>query len=297
VRAAPLALAAALAASPAPAGADRAAHWYAGIAGLTDFADHVVIGRVVGVAPLRPPEARVTVDVQRELKGSTGRATVDLLHRPWMGAPELGAGQVRLFFLHAPVAGEREYRVVDGDRGVLEPHDLVLAEAARAAASGPTSSWLEQHGGLRARLFPTKAAYRAGEPIDLRLVVLNGSASGLPLRWRDWPLDAHAHARLDVTRSGTPVAARGIDWLSRREVEEYFSKHGRRYELTLAPGAYHVVHLPRINSAEKGWGHKAELGFRWYPMSTPGDYSISATLEHVHPAGPVRAGPVTVTVY
>jgi hypothetical protein len=274
--------------------------FYRTLAELTAFADAVVVGTVAGrpAAPSAAP-GRLTIRVARALKGAPTGPDLQALY-PWW--PEeshaLAAERQHLFFLQRPVTGDSAYRLIEPWHTLVAPHPLVESEVVRAAETQAGLAWREVAPGVRVALAPHRGAFRSGAPVDLYLVLENGSERPLPFRLRDWPLGAHTHARLDIAREGRAVAPQPIAWLTRAEIEAHFSRPdtGRRYDGALSPGAWYAFPLPRVNSAVKGWGYKSELDFRWYPMEGPALYTVAATVHNLLLTGPIQTEPVTVRV-
>jgi len=155
--------------------------------------------------------------------------------------------------------------------------------------------WSDAPDGLAAILLPDHEAaagegqdpfrYRAGDPILVWAGYRNRSSRAIVLRYRDWPLASHTHWELRVERAGagavSPVAHPHVDAAA---IQDFFSRNPHTFEVTLEPGATFFLFVDRINSAEPGWGYKERLDFRFYPMSTPGEYAISAIGRFFHPA-------------
>src|SRR5262249_32915805 len=214
---------------------------------------------------------------------------------PGGGAPpRLGRGRGPLVF-PAPAEPPGQYRLV-GARVLPfgEP------EASRLAAAIPlVPGWSEAPDGLAAILVPdhepaTAAGqdpfrYRAGDPVLVWAGYRNQSPRAITLRYRDWPLASHTHWDLRVERVGAgvvaPVAHPHVDQAA---IRDFFSRNPHTFDLTLKPGEAFFLFVDRINSAEPGWGYKERLDFQFYPMSTPGEYPISA-IGRFYPPGTALA--------
>lgn len=168
-------------------------------------------------------------------------------------------------------------RKYPGDPRYDEAVELALALRS-VGWSAPLDGW-----STVAAREPTGAGAPPG--VDLVVGVRNGADHPRTLSWTDWPRATASHLEVEVHGPGgpvTPVSAGSSD----AERERYFSAHGRRFEVTLAPGEFHLFRFDRLDSAPAGWGYKEDLGFRSWPMPAPGEYHVRATLVGVGPTLP-----------
>jgi hypothetical protein len=101
------------------------------------------------------------------------------------------------------------------------------------------------------------------------------------------PLTSRACARSGVTATDGPTS-QGVS-NDAAGIRDFFSRNEHRFDYTLKPGEAFFLYLDRVNVAEAGWGYRERLDFRHYPMSSPGEYAISAAGRFFH-AGPAITG-------
>jgi hypothetical protein len=128
--------------------------------------------------------------------------------------------------------------------------------------------------------------YQVGEPILAWAGYRNTSRRDILLRYRDWSLSSHTHWVLHVERAGgSPVESLPHPHVDAARIRDFFSRNGHRFDHNRKPGKAFFLYLDRVNVAEAGWGYRERLDFRYYPMSSPGEYAISAVGRLFH-AGP-----------
>jgi len=221
------------------------------------------------------PGARVVVSGPETLAESPRRGLCDL--------PVTAVGGRYVLLLWAPIREGADWTLVDEAGGQLADGPATRARLVAAlAAPAPASPWRAE-GALRARLVRTPAG--GGEPagsLDLLVVVQNLGDQALTWRYESWPEAEQSRCLLDVVHaaSGARVEARPVP-IAPADIAAYFSRHGTRYRLEVAPARAALIRLPRVTTAPPGWGYKEELGFRYYP-TTPaqaGPLRISARCE------------------
>jgi hypothetical protein len=229
----------------------------------------------------------------RAFKGTLAGAEITLVLKPHQRdlLYRFEAGSEHVVFM-ALTAVRGEYRLTDE---TLLPNDE--AHAARLSAAVPlVPPWSAAVDGLQAVLVPDHEPavseardpfrYQAGEPILVWAGYRNVSRRDIVLRYRDWPLSSHTHWVLRVERAGAgAVEALPHPHVDAAGIRDFFSRNGHRFDYTLKPGEAFFLYLDRVNVAEAGWGYRERLDFRYYPMSSPGEYAISAAGRFFH-AGP-----------
>jgi hypothetical protein len=174
--------------------------------------------------------------------------------------------------------------------------DTVLAEI-RGLTEMP-EDWSEPVDGLSILLRPERSKYIAGEDIDLFFIIRNTSQKPIIIPYRDYPFETQTYWALDVRRSGNQaVGPTPHPHLTKDSIKDYFSKHGREYNMEINPGAIRSHYLPRINTAQKGWGYKEELRFAYYIMDKPGTYTVSAELHNAFPGRILKTKPIEIRIY
>jgi hypothetical protein len=267
-------------------------------------ADVIVAVRIVGLPLPGPGPGHVEALLVHTFKGAPAGPwltivlephELELLHR-------LSPGVEAVLFLAADRAPAR-YRIA-------EPTFLQYSESATRRLAGVIANmptWSDASAGLSAIIVPDHDArvaeardpvrFRAGEAIVLWAGYRNVSRQDAVLRYRDWPLEAHTDWELSVERVGAgrvaPLAHPHVDAAG---IRDFFSRNTHRFEVTLKPGESFFLYLDRINSAEAGWGYKERIGFRYYPMTLPGEYTISAAGRYFHDGGPIATRTLRVWV-
>lgn len=142
----------------------------------------------------------------------------------------------------------------------------LLATAALAETSTVTTQLPTRSGVFHIRLDPDRSVYVVGEPIQLRLTIVNATAQYYAVHWAPpWQ-----QCRLLVADSKgqmlTSMGRRGGNTTSGRNVMEF------------PPGRSLVAEYPDPKAAFKGlqW---ADLNYWGYSLTTPGDYTITAVPE------------------
>src|SRR5262249_45648182 len=140
----------------------------------------------------------------------------------------------------------------------------------------PASPWKSNATNLDTRL--VRAAGGANkDDVDLLVLLRNTGKSPRTFEYRDWPLATKSQCSLEVVNLATKQKAAAKDVpIPKQDIADYFSKYGSHFTVKIAPGESHVMPLWRVTTAKKGWGYKEELGFRFYPVTTPGRHSVAA---------------------
>ena len=82
-----------------------------------------------------------------------------------------------------------------------------------------------------------------------------------------------------------------------KEIREYFSRNLRTASSTGSGRARPSFSTwTGFNLAEPGWGYQERLDFRHFPMTTPGEYTISAVGRFFHSGPPIPTRPFRVWV-
>ena len=250
------------------------------------------------------PSERLRVVVLRTFKGTLAEPEVTLVLKPYQRdlVYRFEAGSEHVVFM-APTAIRGEYRLTDE---TLLPHDE--EQATRLSEAIPlVPSWSTPVGGLETVLVPDHEPatsgtrdpfrYRVSEPVLIWAGYRNASRRDIRLRYRDWPLSSHTHWVLRVNRAGGgEVESLPHPHVDAGEIRTFFSRNSHRFDYTLKPGEAFFLYLDRVNVAEAGWGYRERLDFRYYPMSYPGEYAISAVARFLHAGPPVTSRPFRIRV-
>ena len=103
-------------------------------------------------------------------------------------------------------------------------------------------------------------------------------------------MGAPAEARLEVSSQDLPVPEAGL------ESGTSSRANGHRFDYTLKPGEAFSLYLDRVNMAESGWEYRERRDFRHYPMSSPGEYALSAAGRFFHAGPAITSRPFRVWV-
>ena len=227
------------------------------------MSDAVVVGKVTQVERVTRPLSTVTVQVERSLLGDlSGSIEVEVDHG-WQAGDRV--------IVHLTRVRGAYKAVLDG----TATHTPEL-EAERVTQLKAKPGWSAPVGGLSTALAIEKPQYAPKDEINAYVVYRNVSEGPLTLKNREWPLDEHTRVELVVTRDGEPVPSVPHPHVTKKDIDDYFSKHGNHFEIELAPGESFAWGLQRINSAEPGWGYKERQGFRYWPMDAVGTYTVVA---------------------
>jgi hypothetical protein len=230
--------------------------------GLAAAADAIVVARGEGNQ----------IQVERVLRGEVRQGRLNARIEPLCGMAEPLPNAAWLYHLrHDP---EGWVVLADGrfpvGNGVPVPVLEALANADRARWSEVTDGW---------STLLVEEEPRPDAPPGTTVVagIRNFGPAARTITWTDWPRTNASHVTLDVLGPAGPVQAvpTGIDDQATRT---YLAANGRHFEITLQPGEFWLFTLPLIDAAPAGWGYKEELDFRYYPLATPGAYSVTAHL-------------------
>ena len=202
------------------------------------------------------------------------------------------SGEKFVLFLSA-VRDDLRTVLLDGTRSYEAKYAAGIADTARRLPG-----WSKPVQGLSALAVPVAFEVVETDDVDLWLGYRNVTGEPIELRYRTWPLAARTSWRLEVRHEdGEPIAPRPHPHVTKAEIEDYFSKHGHRFDLKIAPGEAYFFPLQRINSAKPGWGYKERLEFAYYPMAKAGKYTITVRGHNLlGQNGVFVAEPVTVRV-
>jgi hypothetical protein len=248
--------------------------------------------------------ARVQIAPVRTFKGSPTGTDLTLVLAPFERdlVYRLAAGREYVLFL-GRTGAPGEYRLTDE---TVLPYDESLA--TRLGGAVPlVPAWSDASAGLTSIVVPDHEPsiadarvpfrYRVGEPILLWSGYRNVSERDIVLRYRTWPLESHTCWHLRVERTGAGVVeSMAHPHVDMTQIREFFSRNPHRFEQRLRPGETFFLYLDRVNVAEPGWGYRERLDFRYYPMTIPGEYTISAVGRFFHPGTPVATRPLRVWI-
>lgn len=251
------------------------------LAGSLAAADAVVLARGVG-----DTDGTDVLTVARVLRGHVPEGPLPVTVLPECGRPAAVARRDGLLALRR--RGDAwevvpDPRIYPGDPRYDEAVELAIGLRG-AAWSAPVDGW-----STVAAREPSGSGAPPG--VDLVVGVRNGADRPRTLSWTDWPKETATHLEVEVDGPQGPVAAVSAGFTD-DEIRDYFSAHGRRFEVTIAPGEWHLFLFQRLDSAPRGWGYKEDLAFRSWPMPAPGEYRVHAQLVGLGPQLP----PVEVVV-
>jgi hypothetical protein len=258
-------------------------------------ADAIVEAHVTTLPAPNPKTGSTAITVNRVLKGKVSEGTMEVtmseITRYWVGIPWKEGGRYILFLQQG--RGQTGFEIMD--HGSRPYTDEDASEIATLIKRLP--GWSKPENGLSTLLTTKRVKYRVGDEIDLHVGICNESDADIEIRYTDWPREASSKWKLEVQKEdGELIAAQPHPTITSKDIEDYFSKHGRTYAIALKPGEHHWVYLRRINTAQPGWGYKEELDFKYYPMPAPGKYTLSITGENLLGNGMLKAGSIEVTV-
>ncbi|RBP41197.1 hypothetical protein DES53_10726 [Roseimicrobium gellanilyticum] len=239
--------------------------------------------------------AVITVGVDQVLKGDLAKGSTEALMtsmaRFW-GEVQWKEGGHYLLLLKRS-SGQTKFEVTDfGSRPYSDNDAREIASLVQRLPS-----WSKAENGLSTLLTTEVPKFHVGDEIDLWVGCRNDSNAEITLRYTDWPRATSSKWKLEVRKEGgDSISAMPHPTLTSKDIEDYFSKHGKSYAVLLKPGEYHWFILQRISSAKPGWGYKEELDYQYYPMTAPGKYIISVSGENLLKEGVLRAGTAEVTL-
>jgi hypothetical protein len=255
-------------------------------------ADLAIVGQVTALQ-----NGIATVRISRALKGRAAAGEVIQVHvgtttNPLMRCyPKgLAVGTSYVLLLWSPAGKLTSYDPIDDIGGVADPSaEKVYADAL--AERYPRSPW-KRNQDLMTQLVLNPLPAHEGD-IDLFVVFRNIGAKTIEFRYQDWPIASKSKCALEVVNAATrgKVAAKDVP-IAKADITDYFSKNGRKYDVSIEPGASYLFFLFRITTAQRGWGYKEELGFLYYPISTPGIHTVAATCTNLFATGSVVTDPI-----
>lgn len=189
------------------------------------------------------------------------------------GVPTMEVGSRYLLLLWRGVGADPTYDLVDEAGGIQA--EARRAELVKAIAhKRPAAPWLAQ-GPVATRLVVTSPPGAA--ELDLAVLARNISAKELEWRYASWPDSERSSCALSFVSltTGKTIPAVPVP-IAREDIAAYFSKHGDRYTLKLAPRAVGFVRLGRVTTAAQGWGYKEVLDFKYYPAPRSDTFAVSA---------------------
>lgn len=252
------------------------------------IADLAVVAQVTAMQ-----NGTATVKITRAIKGSATPGESIQVH----GAPAetlltqlcnfkgLAPGKSYVLLLWNPAGALNGYHLISSEGGIADASaEKQYTDAL--AQNHPRSPW-KRNENLMTQLVLSPTRANNGD-LDLFVVFRNIGEKPITFAYRDLPLASKSKCTLDVVNvaTGNKVAAVDVP-ISKTNINEYFSKHGREYDISIEPGAAHLLALRRITTAESGWGHKEELGFVYYPINAHGMHTVAATCSNLFENGPV----------
>jgi hypothetical protein len=264
---------------------DRASSPLETPAAAVAVADAVVVAEVTQAAA-----GAATVRIGAVLKGAVHagdtivvRANIAGPDRGRCDGPGLEPAKRYLLSLWSPAGAIKDYHPVDEYGGVALYSPGAEKELRDALAQQhPHSPWQLSQTGIFAQLMLDPGPRDNKGDVDLVVVLRNTTARTLELDYTSWPRVTQSHCTLDLVNVATKqkVAPKDVP-ISKHDIEKYFSLHGHKYKLAIAPGQAHLFRLGQVTTAKAGWGYKEELGFLYYPIATPGSHTIAATCRNL----------------
>lgn len=194
------------------------------------------------------------------------------------------AGDALLLLLYEPRGAVKRFSLIDEVDGAVplaSPQASALLGLVKERASTP---FVDAGPGLAVKLFASSQRVPAGANVDLAVLLRNTGEGPLQFSYRDWPREAASACRITATRDGVVIPSRRNP-ISDADIADFFSKHGRSYELALAPGEAREFLLPRFHTAAPGWGYKEEQDFLFQPLEAAGRYELVATCRNLPAPG------------
>jgi hypothetical protein len=241
-------------------------------------ADTIAVVRVVSVETL-------TVELVKSLKGKPkSKFSVRGFPSPGLarncGFVPLEAGKEYIVLLFNPVSENDQktavYSAIDTWAGALEHTATTRKQILQALSEKRVVSvWSKSANGVQSRLMFPKSIH--GNETNVLVVLRNVSNSEVTFHYSDWPQNSQSHCSMNFVdvKAKAKVEPKTVP-IERSVIEAYFSKNPRNYDIKIPVGSIHLHLLPRVTTAEPGWGHKEELGFEFYPIPRPGIYEASA---------------------
>ncbi len=286
-------LAFALAASPKKANAYSRAHLPLNV--VVVQADAIIEARTTRVLQqyFRSSGDSAEVEIKRVFKGSLKPGIFAIQLQP-LHVMELGRLQLEkdyIFFLRSVGTEAPKFELMlDGTRLHTDEDAKLIASAVELSPA-----WSQTQNGLSTLLTAEKFRVKADEELNLWIGYKNTSNQSITFKYRDWPIDEHTYATLNIkSEMGDDVKAFPHPALTQEDINDYFSKFQRSYEITLEPKKENFFALQKINSAKPGFGYKEELDFKYYPMTKPGKYTVTATMRNFLNNSLLTAGGLTV---
>jgi hypothetical protein len=235
----------------------------------------------------------VTITVDNVLMGSLPKGTAEVkIPNPFVLEFQIKEGGRYLLFLKLSSGGTSYELMGYGSRYYSEKDAAEIANVIKLAPA-----WAKTEEGFSTILTSESFKYRVGDEINLWVGCRNDSAADIEIKYTDWPLATHSMWKVDARHEKDGIiVAQPNPTVTAKDIDDYFSKHGRTYAVALKPGEQHWVCLQRINTAKPGWGYKEELDFKYYPMTSPGKYILSVTGENLLAKGWIKAGNIEVTL-
>lgn len=256
---------------------------YTSIESTITIADTIFVGTVKSVTK----DGLLQVDVQETLKGRVNEK-VKLKGFPYKSSAVTSMCEIQVasvgakyyFFAFDKRYGQN-YHIASNLSDAVYPANQRRRKTIKEllAKEAPSSDWrFSASTGLYARLVTGKRSYKGKEELNLSIIFLNHTNRNLTLNYRTWPKSEHSYCNLLISSKKGKVAAVPVP-IDRSKIENYFSKHGHRYDHVLTKDSSFEFGISSISTAQKGYGYKEKLNFQYYPLS-PGSYNIAASCKN-----------------
>ena len=191
--------------------------------------------------------------------------------------------------------GAGPLRLVDRHGGLLEVTPEVRAKVAEGLTRPlPASAWKDGPEGLQTRIAllpPEPSGVGPGE-VNLLVLYRNVGAKEVKFAYSSWPLETMSRCNVELVNVATRAKVEPRDVpIAKQDIAAYFPRYGRKFDWSTAPGEQSLFRLPRVTTAEPGWGYKEELGFRYYPAPA-GRYTLSVECVNFIAGGALSTGPM-----
>lgn len=240
---------------------------------VADTVAAVVVDRIDDRKPIS------YVHVTSILAGSATPDTIAIREMTGVGGPKDGCmlshvqvGKAYIVTLFAEDAKGAGYMSVYAPTTIADTPAERDATMAAIAKHHPVSAWRTTNG-IASRLVLDPES-KPGE-LNLYVVVRNLTRSTIEVTRNYWPVSESTACSLWITGPGTVTATKVP--IDDKDIATYFGTRPGRYSSYPPPGYTVSLLLPRVTTAEPGWGYKEELGFRYYPIAKHGDYAVSAS--------------------
>jgi hypothetical protein len=250
-------------------------------------ADHIVIVQVSSVTSRQTGDFndpfQVAFKTLSNLKGMLDPSIQTLpLHRHYStDIASLEPGKKFIFFIF------KGSLLMDGTQAHSKHYEQKIIDDIRRLPA-----WSKPQDGLSTAIVPEEFTIAESDNLDASFLVKNVGSRGILLKYHNLPLQSQTHWKLRISReTGDLVVPLPHPHLTQASMKEFEATQRHSYDTVLQPGQIVSFYLPRINSAEPGWGYKSELDFKYYPLPA-GRYQMAAESHELLPGHILTTSPV-----